>query len=113
MLTMYGIRNCDSIKKARQWFDKHKVEYIFHDYKKNRIDEKTLRNWCQTVNFEELLNRRGTTWRKLADSKKKNVDLDKAITIMMANASIIKRPVVVGRGIIIVGFNQSQYESLL
>jgi arsenate reductase (glutaredoxin) len=113
MITMYGIRNCDTIKKARAWLEENKIGYIFHDYKKEGIYQSQLLQWCDEIDFNELLNRRGTTWRKLSDPEKEDVDQAKAISIMLNNTSIIKRPILVTPKHLIVGFNLDQYKSLL
>ncbi|WP_185266342.1 ArsC family reductase [Halopseudomonas xiamenensis] len=93
MITLYGIKACDTMKKARTWLDEHGIEYHFHDYKKEGIDAEHLRNWCQEHGWEKVLNRQGTTFRKLDDADKQDIDLDKAVALMQANPSMIKRPV--------------------
>jgi len=115
MATMYGIPNCDTIKKARRWLDDHGIKYDFHDYKKAGIDENTLKQWCRVLGHDALLNTRGTTWRKLDDSVKADIDENKAIAIMMEHTSIIKRPVLdVGKGKkLLLGFDETAYKSLL
>jgi len=115
MATMYGIPNCDTIKKARRWLDDHGIKYDFHDYKKAGIDENTLKQWCSELGHDALLNTRGTTWRKLDDSVKADIDEKKAIAIMMEHTSIIKRPVLdVGKGKkLLLGFDETAYKSLL
>lgn len=113
MITLYGISNCDTIKKAKKWLDNNHLEYQFHDYKKLGIDSDSLTSWSQELGFEKLLNRRGTTWRKLSDEEKADMTQEKAIDIMLNNTSIIKRPVLDNGKIRILGFDQSQYESLL
>ena len=113
MTTLYGISNCDTIKKARNWLESNKVDYTFHDYKKTGIDAATLQVWCNEFGHEALLNRRGTTWRKLDESVKNNINESKAIGIMQDNNSIIKRPVLISGKIKILGFNEAEYKSLL
>lgn len=114
MLTVYGIPNCDTMKKARKWLADNNIEYVFHDYKKQGIDKKTLVSWEKKVGWEILLNRRGMMWRKLTDEQKANIDKASAIAIMLDIPSIIKRPVLVtGDGDILVGFNEDQYQQLL
>jgi arsenate reductase (glutaredoxin) len=113
MITLYGISNCDTIKKAKRWLDEQSIDYIFHDYKKLGIDETKLTQWCNELGYQILLNQRGTTWRKLSDEDKADLNEKKAIKIMINNTSIIKRPVLDTGKTRIVGFNQSQYESLL
>ncbi len=93
MITVYGIKNCDTIKKARAWLEAQGVGYDFHDYKSAGIDAPTLRKWVTELGWEKLLNRAGTTFRKLPDADKQGLDEDKAIGLMLAQPSMIKRPV--------------------
>lgn len=103
-IIVYGIAACDSVKKARAFLSEHGLACTFHDYKKQGVPEAALRTWVNTKGWEMLLNRKGTTWRGLDESMKaKVVDAESAIMVMLANASIIKRPVVVSGGTIIVG----------
>lgn len=113
MITLYGIKNCDTMKKAFKWLDKHGVEYQFHDYKKQGIDEKTLSTWSKKVGWETLLNRRGTTWRKLPDKTKDNISEKSAIKLMQEQPSIIKRPVLKSGSSYIVGFDEQHYKQLV
>jgi arsenate reductase (glutaredoxin) len=103
-VTVYGIPNCDTVKKARVWLDAAKVAYAFHDYKKAGIDAAALNRWADAVGWEPLLNRAGTTFKKLDDADKADIDRGKAIPLMIANPSMIKRPVVEGAGALLVGF---------
>ena len=112
MVEMYGIPNCDTIKKARKWLDSHDVDYVFHNYKKEGVDELLLRQWCKQVGWEVLLNKRGTTWRKLPECEKEGLDESKAVALLVANPSMIKRPVLCIRGDIEVGFSESAYQAL-
>jgi arsenate reductase len=110
-ITLHGIRNCDTIKKARAWLDARGVAYDFHDYKVAGIDAATLAAWSQSVGWERLLNRAGTTFRALPDADKADLDEAKAIALMVANPSTIKRPVLTGAGAVpLVGFNVAAYE---
>jgi arsenate reductase len=93
MIRMYGIPNCDTVKKARAWLDARGIAYDFHDYKKAGIDEVRLRAWAAELGWERLLNRAGTTFRKLPDTAKADLDEDKAIALMLAQPSMIRRPV--------------------
>jgi arsenate reductase len=93
MIEMYGIRNCDTVKKARAWLDANGVAYAFHDYKSEGIDEARLRAWAAELGWERLLNRAGTTFRKLPDADKAGLDEGKAIALMLAQPSMIRRPV--------------------
>ncbi|MDX1812834.1 MAG: ArsC family reductase [Gammaproteobacteria bacterium] len=113
MTTVYGIKNCDTMKKARRWLDEHNVAYEFHDYKKEGIDEKTLTAWCKKLGWETLLNRRGTTWRKLPDKTKDNINEKSAIKLMLEQPSIIKRPVLKQGSNYLVGFDEQEYQKLL
>lgn len=113
-ITIYGIKNCDTMKKARGWLDSHGVEYAFHDYKTAGIDRKRLEGWAKKVGWETLLNRAGTTFRKLPDAEKEGIDAAKAIALMLAEPSMIKRPVLdLGGGKLLVGFKPDVYEAAL
>jgi Spx/MgsR family transcriptional regulator len=113
-ITIYGIRNCDTMKKARTWLDARGVAYAFHDYKVAGIDAATLSAWGSSVGWEKLLNRAGTTFRGLADAEKANLDEAKAIALMVANPSLIKRPVLTGvAGGPLEGFSVAAYEAAL
>lgn len=109
MTTIYGIKNCDTMKKAMKWLDNNNVEYQFHDYKKSGLDKKTLTAWCKQVDWEILLNRRGTTWRKLPDEVKNEVTKASAIELMIENPSMVKRPVLIAGDDILVGFSEENY----
>jgi arsenate reductase len=112
--TIYGIKNCDTMKKARVWLDKHKVEYAFHDYKAAGIDRERLERWSKKVGWETLLNRAGTTFKKLAEKQKEGLTESKAIALMLEQPSMIKRPVLdLGAGAIIVGFKPETYASIV
>lgn len=111
MLTIYGIPNCDTMKKARKWLDSHHIEYEFHDYKKQGITKAKLKDWCTKADWEQLLNRRGTTWRKLDEETKNSINKTKAIDIMAENTSIIKRPVIENNGSILIGFSDEEYSA--
>ena len=112
---LYGIKSCDTMKKARSWLDDHEIAYDFHDYKTAGIDRGRLERWCQSVGWEVLLNRAGTTFRKLPDADKQGIDAGQAIELMLAQPSMIKRPVLeLGKGKIVVGFKPESYgEALL
>ena len=112
MIRLYGIPNCDTMKKARAWLAEHGVEYEFHDYKKKGIDEATLRAWIEQVGWETLLNRRGMMWRKLPQAVRDGIDEESAAKVMLETPSIIKRPVLEMDGKIHVGFKPGQYETL-
>ncbi len=112
MTTLYGIRNCDTMKKAWTWLDSRKVAYQFHDYKKMGIDKGVLEAWVKKVGWEVLLNRAGTTFKKLPDADKENVTEKKAIALMLAQPSMIKRPVLEAKGKVTVGFKPEEYKRL-
>lgn len=112
MITMYGIPNCDTVKKARTWLEKGGVAYSFHDYKKAGIDKAMLEGWARQVGWETLLNRAGLTFKKLPDDSKEGLSEKKAIALMLAQPSMIKRPVVEKKGKITVGFKPETYEKV-
>ena len=112
MTTIYGIKNCDTMKKARGWLEAHKVAAGFHDYKASGIDKPTLEGWVKKVGWEILLNRAGTTFKKLPDADKENITEKKAIALMLAQTSMIKRPVLEAKGKLTVGFKPEEYQKL-
>ena len=112
-VTIYGIKNCDTMKKARRWLDDHGVEYGFHDYKLSGIDRDHLDRWCADAGWQTVLNRAGTTFRQLPDEAKANLDQEKAITLMLAQPSMIKRPVLEADGTLLVGFKPEVYAATL
>lgn len=109
-LTMFGIPNCDTVKKARKWLDARGLAYAFHDYKKAGADPERLGQWVDVAGWEKLLNRAGTTFRKLDDSEKQGLDADKAIALMAAHPSTIKRPVVEHDGGLLIGFKPEEWD---
>ena len=112
-VTIYGIKNCDTMKKARAWLDKHGVAYQFHDYKAAGIARGQLEAWARETGWEALLNRAGTTFRKLPEGDKQGVTETTAIALMLAQPSMIKRPVLDIGGTLLVGFKPEQYEKAL
>jgi arsenate reductase (glutaredoxin) len=110
-LTLYGIKNCDTMKKARVWLDQHEVAYIFHDYKVSGIDKASLARWCKARGWETVLNRAGTTFRKLPDTARADLNEAKAIDLMLAQPSMIKRPVLEGAGHLLIGFRPEEYQA--
>ncbi|MGJ3647185.1 ArsC family reductase [Sphingomonas sp. GlSt437] len=108
-ITLHGIKNCDTMKKARAWLDGQGVAYAFHDYKTAGIDAATLQGWAAKVGWDKLLNRAGTTFRGLSDADKADMDEAKAIALMVANPSLIKRPVLVRGDEVLIGFKPDQY----
>ena len=109
MVTLYGIRNCDTIKKARAWLEAQGVAYDFHDYKLAGIDEARLRSWGRELGWERLLNRAGTTFRKLPEADKEGLDEDKAVALMLAQPSMIRRPVLDLGDRWLAGFGEDAY----
>ncbi|WP_289243963.1 ArsC family reductase [Methylophaga sp. UBA678] len=112
-MILYGIKNCDSVKKARSWLEAHSIDYVFHDFRQQGLEESTVKEWLQSVDWETLLNKRGTTWRKLDDPRKDNLDEKTAIELMLENPTLIKRPVLVNDSTIIVGFKEDVYQQLV
>ncbi|MDR6537000.1 ArsC family reductase [Variovorax soli] len=114
MTTLYGIRNCDTVKRARAWLDEHGVPYRFHDFKKEGVPEPELDRWLKSPGWEALVNRRGTTWRKLDESTRSSVvDAASARAVLIANPSLIKRPVVNwgAQGGVTTGFDPAEWKS--
>lgn len=113
MIALYGIPNCDTVKKARTWLDANGIAYEFHDYKKEGADPARLARWAEAAGWEKLLNRAGTTFRKLDDADKADIDAAKALRLMEAQPSLIKRPVAEYRGGVLVGFKPDIYAEAL
>ena len=111
-VTIYGIKNCDTMKKARGWLDHHGVAYAFHDYKTEGIERARLESWAREVGWETLLNRAGTTFRKLPEKEKDGLTEKKAIALMLDQPSVIKRPVLDVGGKLLVGFKPEQYDKV-
>ena len=111
-VTIYGIKNCDTMKKARAWLDKHAIEYRFHDYKKEGIDRAHLEKWAKALGWETVFNRAGTTFRKLPDKDKEKLTKKKAIALMLAQPSMIKRPMLEAKGKTTAGFKPEVYAAL-
>lgn len=111
--TLYGIPNCDTVKKARTWLADHGQDFDFHDFKKQGLERATVAAWLDQVDWEILVNRKGTTWRKLSDERRAQVvDKASALELMLENPSVIKRPVLEGAGALSVGFSDAQYGAL-
>jgi arsenate reductase len=112
--TLYGIPNCDTVKKARVWLDQRGTAYVFHDYKKAGVDEAALRGWVAAHGWEMVLNRKGTTFRALAEVDRADLDADKAVRLMLAQPSMIKRPILVlNDGRTLVGFDPAAWAAAL
>ena len=112
-ITLYGIKNCDTVKKARAWLADHHIDYQFHDYKIAGVERRRIEQWCKELGWETLLNRAGTTFRKLPDAAKQALTAQKAIELMLAQPSLVKRPVLEHNGWLAVGFKPELYQRAL
>ena len=112
-ITMYGIKNCDTIKKARAWLDENAIAYDFHDYKASGVDPAQLARWIKSEGWEKILNRAGTTFRKLPDADKQDLNAEKATALMLAQPSMIKRPILEYPGGLLLGFSPESYAQRL
>lgn len=112
MTTIYGIKSCDTMRKAFAWLDGHAVAYEFHDYKKTGASRADLARWCAQAGWEKVLNRSGTTFRKLPDAAKADLDADKAIALMLAQPSMIKRPILETPDTLEIGFKPERYAAI-
>ena len=112
-ITIYGIKACDTMKKARTWLDAKGIAYTFHDYKTEGIDETSLKRFVDALGWETVLNRAGTTFRKLSDADKADLNADKAIALMLAQPSMIKRPVLEVGSKLLVGFKPDSYAAVI
>lgn len=112
MITIYGIKNCDTMKKAVKWLKEKGIEHEFHDFKKQGLEQTMLESWVKQVGWELLVNRRGLTWRKLPEADRENIDETKAIELMLANLSLIKRPVLDTGKALHIGFKADHYSSI-
>jgi Spx/MgsR family transcriptional regulator len=110
-VTLYGIPNCDTVKKARSWLDGKGIAHSFHDYKKQGADAQRIAGWAEEAGWEKVLNRAGTTFRKLPEADKQDLDAAKAVAVMAAHPSAIKRPVVEYPGGLLVGFKEPEWEA--
>lgn len=112
MTTIYGIKNCDTMKKAMRWLDEHQVDYQFHDYRKDGLSEAQLNAWIETLGWEALINKRGTTWRKLDEQTQQSMDDKLALTVLLEQPAMIKRPLLDQNNQITLGFKADQYEEI-
>jgi len=112
MITIYGIKNCDTMKKAMRWLDEHGIEYQFHDHRKDGLDHKKLAGWEKEIGWETLLNRRGQIWRKLPQAVRDSIDREVALKLMQDNPGIIKRPLLDLGTRRVVGFKPEDYQQL-
>lgn len=108
-LTLFGIRNCDTMKKARTWLDAAGVGYRFHDYRVDGVSQAELRRWCDRLGWEKLLNRSGTTFRRLPEAQRADLDESRAIELMLAQPAMIRRPVLEGGDVLLAGFRAEDY----
>lgn len=113
MTTLYGIPNCDTVRKARAWLDAHGIGHTFHDYKKAGADAARLNVWCDAASWDKVLNRAGTTFKKLPDAKKADLTRARAVALMLAQPSMIKRPIVEHAGGLLVGFDAAAWQGAL
>jgi Spx/MgsR family transcriptional regulator len=110
--TLYGISNCDTIRKARRWLDAHHVDYRFHDVRRDGLERQTLRGWIAELGWENLLNRRGSTWRTLPEAVRAGIDARAAEKIMLQHPASIKRPLLAHDGDLLLGFREQEYRTL-
>jgi arsenate reductase len=113
MLTVYGIKNCDTVKKARRWLDAHDVDYTFHDFRVDGLSTKIVHEWIKNIGWETLVNRRSTTWRNLDDDTKDKLSVDNVVALLVTNPTLIKRPVLQTRSTVFIGFEESEFKGLL
>ena len=112
-ITLHGIPNCDTVRKARRWLDGEGVDYAFHDFRKDGLDAARVNGWIDALDdWGVLVNRRGTTWRKLDDADKENLDRERAVALMVEHPSLVKRPVLVRGELVLVGFDETLYRKL-
>ena len=111
MVTVYGIKNCDTVKKACNWLSKNNIDYQFHDFRKDGLTQVKIKQWTSKVDWEILLNRRGTTWRKLSDQDKNSINKTHAIKLMNEQPTLIKRPVIEHSNDVLVGFSEATYKN--
>ena len=110
---LYGIKNCDTVKKSHRWLEAQQIEYTFHDFRVDGLTKDMLEDFLKHVDWEILLNKRGTTWHKLSENQKQNITKQKAMALMVENPTLIKRPVLVHKEEYLVGFNENNYENTL
>lgn len=113
MINLYGIPNCDGVRKARKWLESTKLAHHFHDFRKDGLDQKDLQRWAKAVGWEVLLNRRGTSWRQLPEADRTDLTEARAMDLMLANPTLIKRPVIEHGKKILVGVDLERYEAEL
>ncbi len=112
-MILYGISNCDTVRKARKWLSERNVDHQYHDFRKDGLDHETVKNWLDSVGMDVLLNKRGTTWRKLPEEEKTDLSDQRLIQLLVDNPTLIKRPVLITDQQILVGFKEADYLSLI
>jgi arsenate reductase len=112
MLTLYGIKNCDTVKKARRWLEDHGIEYQFHDFRQDGLNKKQLSGWVEQLGWEVIVNKRSTTWRNLSDKDKELTTNSQAVKLLLANPTLIKRPVVQSNKVFLVGFKETEFKKI-
>ena len=111
-IILFGIKNCDTVKKARRWLNVRQIEYVFHDFRVDGLDIEMIKKFLKQVEWETLLNKRGTTWRKLPENQKNNIDGPKALELMVEHPALIKRPILDHGNKYSIGFSENQYEKI-
>lgn len=112
MTNLYGIKNCDTVKKARRWLEENGVDYQFHDFREDGLDKKLLSSWVETLGWEVIVNKRSTTWRNLTDKDKALSTNTQAIKLLLANPTLIKRPITQSNKLLLVGFKEAEFKKL-
>ena len=112
MIKLYGIKNCDTVKKARRWLEEHNHEYQFHDFRQDELDKKQLKAWVEILGWEAVVNKRSTTWRKLSDKEKDISSNTQAIKLLADNPTLIKRPVCEKNKTLLIGFKEDEFKKL-
>lgn len=111
-IVLYGIKNCDTVKRARRWLETHEIKYTFHDFRADGLDKEMIKDFLKQVDWVTLLNKRGTTWRNLPENQKNNIDESKSLELMIEHPTLIKRPILDHDNKYSVGFSENQYEKI-
>jgi arsenate reductase len=111
-MILYGISNCDTVKKAKNWLETNNIDYRFHDFRKQGLEPETIKDWLSQISWDKLLNKRSTTWRNLAPEIQQSVNAETVVQLLVANPTLIKRPVLAVNGIINIGFNTDTYRGI-
>jgi len=111
-MILYGISNCDSVKKAKNWLEKEKIAYSFHDFRKDGLDAAMINGWLRTIAWDKILNKRSTSWRNLDAAVQQTVDENNVVKLLLENPTLIKRPVMNVNDIITIGFNSDTYQGI-